>query len=175
MWSVCRWLSQWWLVFATGFLFWLLGVDATLSDGFDNTCTVSGAWNVSRVIPRLYGWICKTLRLSLLVVEHHVVVMNGSSQSKKISDWILWVANFRFPFYEICVQNQWGHKVLRSIRVQLLLGWNTYLLFNSDIVNFVWKTNEGETESTVLFIYVLWRYFNHWWMRGSGHGVESFI
>ena len=28
---------------------------------------------------------------------------------------------------------------------------DTYLLFNSDIVNFVWKTDEGEAESIVLF------------------------
>ena len=25
----------------------------------------------------------------------------------------LWIANFRLLFYEICVQNQWGHKTLR--------------------------------------------------------------
>ena len=30
-----------------------------------------------------------------------------------------------------------------AVRVQLPLGWNTYLLFNTDIVNFVWKTDEG--------------------------------
>ena len=24
---------------------------------------------------------------------------------------MLWVANFQFPFYEICVQNQWGIKL----------------------------------------------------------------
>ena len=42
---------------------------------FDNTCTVSGKRNVSRVIPRLYGWVYKTSRLSTLVVEHSVVVM----------------------------------------------------------------------------------------------------
>ena len=30
-----------------------------------------------------------------------------------VRDWILWVANFRFPFFEICVQNQWWHKLLR--------------------------------------------------------------
>ena len=29
------------------------GVDALLSDGFDNNCTVSEKRNVSRVIPRL--------------------------------------------------------------------------------------------------------------------------
>ena len=28
-----------------------------------------------------------------------------------LSDWILWIANFRFPFYEICVQNQWGRDI----------------------------------------------------------------
>ena len=30
-----------------------------------------------------------------------------------------------------------------AILVHLLLEWNTYLLFNSDIVNFVWKINGG--------------------------------
>ena len=30
-----------------------------------------------------------------------------------VRDWILWVANFRFPFSEICIQNQWWHKLLR--------------------------------------------------------------
>ena len=108
--SVCWWLSQWWLVFVTGFLFWLLSVDATLSDGFDNTCTVSGTWKFSRVIPRLYGWIYKSLTLSLLVIEHCVVVMNESSQSKKIWDWILWVADFWFPFYEIVFRISGGIK-----------------------------------------------------------------
>ena len=28
--------------------------------------------------------------------------------------------------------------------VQLPLEWNTYLLFNSDIVNFVWKIDVGK-------------------------------
>ena len=27
---------------------------------------------------------------------------------------------------------------------QLPLEWNIYLVFNSDIVNFVWKADEGE-------------------------------
>ena len=59
-----------------------------------------------------------------------------------------------------------------AVRLKLLLGWNTYLLFNSDIVNFVWKTKEGETESTVLLIFVLWRCFNRRWMRGDGVGQK---
>ena len=51
--------------------------------GFDNTCTVSGKGNVSRVIPRFYGWVYKTLRLSPSVVEHSVVVMTAGSQSRR--------------------------------------------------------------------------------------------
>ena len=47
------------------------------------TLAVSGKWNVSRVIPRLYGWVYKTLRLSLLVVKHSVVVMTAGSQSRQ--------------------------------------------------------------------------------------------
>ena len=43
--------------------------------GFDNTCIVSGKLNDSRVIPKLYGCINKTLRLFPLVVEHSLVVM----------------------------------------------------------------------------------------------------
>ena len=31
-----------------------------------------------------------------------------------VRNWILWVAHFRFPFSEICVQNQWWYKLLRS-------------------------------------------------------------
>ena len=55
-----------------------------------------------------------------------------------------------------------------AVRVQLPVGWNTFLYFNSDIVNFVWKTDDGEAESIVLLTFVLWRCFNRWWMRGGG-------
>ena len=50
------------------------------------------------------------------------------------------------------------------VRVQLLLILSTYLLFNSDIVNFVWKTDEGEAESIVLLIFVLWWCFYCRWV-----------
>ena len=49
--------------------------------GFDNTCTVSGKRNVSRVIPRLYGWVYKTLRLFSLVVDYSVMVMSARLNS----------------------------------------------------------------------------------------------
>ena len=69
VWSVCRWLSQWW--------FWGLMLLRVMGVGFDNICTVSRKWNFSRVIPRLYGWVNKTLRLSPLVVDHNAVVMSA--------------------------------------------------------------------------------------------------
>ena len=53
-----------------------------------------------------------------------------------------------------------------AVQVQLPLGWNTYMLFNTDIVNFAWKTDE--VESIVLVIFVLWRCLNCQLMRGSG-------
>ena len=56
-----------------------------------------------------------------------------------------------------------------TVLVNLLLQWNTYLLSNSDIVNFVWKTDEGG-ESIVLLIFVLWYCFNRRWVRGGGLG-----
>ena len=55
-----------------------------------------------------------------------------------------------------------------AVRVQLPLGWNTYLLLNSDTMNFVWKTDEGEAESIVLLMFVLWQRFNCRRMRGGG-------
>ena len=58
------------------------------------------------------------------------------------------------------------------VRVQLTLRWNTYLLFNSDIVNSVWKADEVEAEDIVLLIFVLWRCFNRRWMRDGGVGQK---
>ena len=52
----------------------LLGV---IGVGVDSTWTVFQKWNVSRVIPRLYGWVYKTLKLSPLVIEHRIVVMTA--------------------------------------------------------------------------------------------------
>ena len=57
-----------------------------------------------------------------------------------------------------------------AVQVQLTLGWTTYLLFISDIRNFVWKTNQGEAESIVIFCYLMRLY--RWWMRGVGVGQE---
>ena len=52
-------------------LLWLMGM------GFNITCAISGEWNASSFIPRLYGWVYNTLRLSALAVEHSVAVMSA--------------------------------------------------------------------------------------------------
>ena len=66
---------------------------------------------------------------------------------------------------------------ISAVLVNLLLEWNTYLLFNSDIVNFVWKTDEEmeggeEAENIVLLIFVLWLCFTCWWVRSYSLGQK---
>ena len=63
--------------------------------GFENSSIGSGKGNVSRVIPRLYRWVYKTLNFETLL-----------------------------------------RTLTLAVRVQLPLGWNIYLFYNSDIVNF---------------------------------------
>ena len=46
---------------------------------------------------------------------------------------------------------------------------------NTDTVNFVWKTDEGEAEIIVLLIFVLWRFLNLWWIRGGGVGHKVLL
>ena len=62
------------------------------------------------------------------------------------------------------------------VLVHLPLEWNTYLLFNSDIANFVWNTYESgrerKPESIVLLIFVLWPCFNRRFVRGSVVGQK---
>ena len=62
-----------------------------------------------------------------------------------------------------------------AVRVQLPLGWNTYLLFNTDIVKFVAKTDEEEAESTDLLIFILWWCLNRRWMGGGGVEQMSYF
>ena len=88
---------------------------------------------------------------------------------------VLWLLNpmvsqFSIPvLWNLCWESVIAQNVetqLRTlaVRVQLPLGWNTFVLFNTDIVNFVWKTDVAE--SNILLIFVLWQ--NLWWVRGGG-------
>ena len=56
------------------------------------TLAVLGKSTVSRVIPRLYGWVCKTLRLSLLIAEHSAVIISArlNPMRSQISIPVLW-------------------------------------------------------------------------------------
>ena len=141
VWNVCRWLSQWWFVFA----YWGWCYSEWWC-GFDNTCAVLGKWNVSRVIPRLYGWVYKTSTLST-VVQHNVAVISErlNPTGSQFSIPVFWISG--------SLRETQLRTPTLDVRVQLPLGWNTYLLFNTDIVNFVWKTNEGEAASIVLLIF----------------------
>ena len=65
-----------------------------------------------------------------------------------------------------------------AVLVHLLLEWNTYLHFNSDIGKFVWKPDEesdgGEgAENIVLLIFVLWLCLTCRWVRVCGLGKKS--
>ena len=56
--------------------------------------------------------------------------------------------------------------------ITVRLGWNTYLLFNTDIVNFVWKTDEGEAKSIVFVNFYFLVVLEYRWMRGDGGGQK---
>ena len=47
------------------------------------------------------------------------------------------------------------------------------MLLNSDIVDFKWKTNEGEGKSIVLLFFVIWRRINRRCLRVVGLGRKS--
>ena len=130
--------SEWWVV------------------GFENTCTVSGKWNVSRVIPRLYEWVHKTLRLSLLVGEHGVVVMSVrlnpmDSQSSIPFLWNLFSESVGegIKFWEQVEDSDTGVPCSIIVRVEYLFAFQYCYCEGS----------EGEAENTVLLIFVLLWFF----------------
>ena len=81
---------------------------------------------------------------------------------KGISVWSLWIANFWSLFYEICVENQWGHITLRFwLRTHIsgpsLIGniiWNRIRICFPNLI--LWtlcgKADERETESIILIL-----------------------
>ena len=58
-----------------------------------------------------------------------------------------------------------------AIRVHLPLGWNTYLLFNTDIVKFVWKTDEVGRQKALFCNFLFFggaSIFGRWGVVGWG-------
>ena len=87
------------------------------------------------------------------------------------------IFDFRFIKFVFRISGAQNFEILLRtpilvVLVPLPLEWNTYLLFNSDIVNFVWKTDQAEEGSIVLLLFVLWQCFNCLWMRGCGVGQK---
>ena len=67
---------------------------------FENTSTVSGMW-----ILKLCRWVYETLRLYSSIDQHNIATLTACYNS--------WYPrfDFRFLFYEICIQKQWGIKL----------------------------------------------------------------
>ena len=111
--------------------------------GFANTCTVSGKWNVSRVVTRLYGWVYKILQTILIInstavsnqedshsaVSQSVVITAGCQPGVQVR--ILWVANFRLntclhwlspPYFQKQLRMYWAPS--REDRETWLFAWS---------------------------------------------------
>ena len=103
-------------------------------------------------------WLYKTLRFSPLAVERSVVVMTASSQSRQshIEYYVLPIFYSHFMNFVFRIS-----KVLRSylrtpaLRVQLQLGWNIYLLFNSDSELYVENRSGGARKHCFVNIFPL--------------------
>ena len=111
------------------------------------------------------------VRISPLVVEYNVVVISArlNPMGNQFSIPLLW---------NLCSESV-GHKILRPVEdsdtggpSSIFVRWNTCLLFNTDVVNFVWKNDEGEEGSIVLLIFVFWRCLNRRWVRVGGVGQK---
>ena len=87
---------------------------------------------------------------------------------------MLWLTNFRFPFYQICVQNPWQHKISLvedfntggpssfAVRMEYLFAFQ--FCYCECCVESRWEREGGGAESIILLIFVLWHCFNHRWV-----------
>ena len=58
------------------------------------------------VIPRLYGWVYKILRLSPLLVKHSVVGIPVGSQSRRSQ-----IESYGYPIFDSRFMNLWSESV----------------------------------------------------------------
>ena len=95
--------------------------------GLENTCTISGKWNVSKVVTRLYEWVHKIRKTTPInngstAVSHQgdshlagsqsVVITEGSQPGAQVQ--ILWVVNFRLHTCLHSLSPPYFRKQLRS-------------------------------------------------------------
>ena len=157
MWSVCRWLSQWWLVYV------LLGAHATLSDGY-------GIWEhfFTRVTPRLCGWLYGLcyIKLSTLALEHNAVVMTAGSKSRRSqtqSHWQEFSISVQRIFEILVEDSDTGGPISLAGRMKYLFVfqfWCCELCFNDQ-----WG---GGRNHCFVLSFILWRCFNRRWVRRCG-------
>ena len=135
-------------------LFCVMGME------FENTCKVSGKWNISRFVSRLYGWVYKTFLEFLLYYLNCGFPVGGLPLSgfpiggynygfpiRGTPAQILWVANF---------WSSWNLKFVFRISGGMkfwdlsggLRHWRQFDC-RSDrmLMNFAWKVDVGEIES----------------------------
>ena len=150
-------------------LLWVIDV------GFDNTCTVLRRWNGSRVVPRLYGWVYKTLRLSPLEVGHSVVVISarlnpmGSQFSIPLNKWGIkfwhpvensdtggpslttirmeYLLDFQYWYCGLCVENQWG-RGRKYCFVNFCFFGGTWVIDGRAVMGWFRKSYLGAAETT---------------------------
>ena len=131
--------------------------------GFKNTCTASGKWNISKVVPKLFVWTYKTNK-SVISVSSLQFITVGSQPGKLISNPRINI--FCLSSYKDCVQIQWRIKFclfryfgfLRTACYYSRVGLNRIILFmvtqrNEDagwdqyfIFMFLMLINEGVEE-----------------------------
>ena len=98
--------------------------------GFGNTCTFSRISNIPRVIPRLYEWVYKILRLLHLLVQLWVPNEWNQGYSQSVCSQLC----------EFCVKNDEGK--VESIILLIFLLWGC---FNC------WWMRGGEVGQKILF------------------------
>ena len=146
-----------------------LEVNAVLSDWcriWEHLHLVSGKWNVSRIIPKLHGWIYKALRLSLLAVQHIVEVMTPGSQSRRTqiesmgSQFSISVLlnlcseSVEAKSFEILVEDSFTCSPSSgTVRIESLFAFQFWYCGLCE------ENRQGEAESIVLIVLVLWQCF----------------
>ena len=133
-------------------ILWVMGV------GFENTCTVSEKWNVSRFIWRLYKWDYNMLTVPLIIAEDVQWLWLPITDLGDFSSSIFAGSQFSFSALP---ESFWSKLRTSTLEVQLhlLLGRKTYLLsvliLRSLCENPVW----GAGRKNYFVNFFLWGYF----------------
>ena len=116
--------------------------------------------HVIRVVPRLYRSVCKIIRLISSIAADSEVVVTAVFQLDMLQfDFLGWSA-FNSRFTNFVLGTSGGIKFVILVEdsdtsgPSLITVRLEYLLCNSDVVNLMWESNEGEAGSTVNFCYL---------------------